>query len=201
MELTVTHLRTLLLLSALWLFTTAAPALAQAASYSIATFDERDISDGLTSACARVYIQAIPNCRAADFAGINACSSACQSSLQTVQQEAITSCLATSNNLPSTSMLTYFAEGKGVEEICTLEKAPGALGASTGAPAVPELTSSPPPSESSESTLAESAEIYGADISMALPNGAIIAIVVVVIVAFLIFGMFAIHVFRKFYRK
>jgi len=93
-------------------------ALAQS-TYSISSFDE--VQDtGLSAACNAAYTELISGCQMSDFVTTNQCSASCQSGLQSVQSNVQSACA--SDTIPSTSLLSSFNSGNGVNQLCVVMK-------------------------------------------------------------------------------
>jgi hypothetical protein len=157
--------------------------------YSLASFDQ-DQATELTPACNDVYTAVIPGCSVPDFLPTNACSADCINGLTNIQTEAQAACA--DNVTPSNSMLMFFTNGDGVEEMCTVQKSL----ASPQSPAAAQTTLitsivspattvqySPQSSTSTLSTAQLASQVGAGQTSTALPQGAIIGIVVAVVIA------------------
>jgi hypothetical protein len=161
-------------------------------SYSINSFDAQT-DNGLTPACNNVYIQAIPNCQPSDFLSINPCSANCIEALTSVQTEAQAACAA--NNITQTSLLRFFRDGLGVQELCTNQKS-GTTGSQTTLTTATRTASTP---SQTSTPSAEPVMIAGGDRTMDLPRSTVIAIVIGVSIAIAIFAILAICLYRKYY--
>jgi hypothetical protein len=156
--------------------------------YSLASFDENQAVE-LTPACNDVYTALIPGCSIPDFLPTNACSAACINGLTNIQTEAQAAC---ANNLtPPNSMLMFFTNGNGVQEMCTVQKSLATPQSPVGAPTTlvtsavaPTTAQNSPPSAASTISSAQLASQVGAgQTNTALSQGAIIGIVVAVVIA------------------
>jgi len=151
--------------------------------YSLASFDQNQATD-LTPACNDVYTSVIPGCSAPDFLPTNACSADCINGLTQVQTEAQAACA--DDVAPSNSMLMFFTNGDGVQEMCTVQKSLAApsttLVTSTLAP-TSTVQSSAPTSTSSITTAQLASQVGAGQTNTTISEGAIIGIVVAVVVA------------------
>lgn len=106
--------------------------------YSISTLDE--IQDtGLSAPCEAAYTETISGCQMSDFITTNQCSASCQSSLQSVQLNVQSACA--DDTISSTSLLSYFNSGNGVNQLCVVMKS-AATTMSTVVSSAPTATSS-----------------------------------------------------------
>jgi hypothetical protein len=117
---------------------------------SIASFDQtQDV--GLSAACNAVYTEAIPGCQMTDFLATNPCSSTCLNGLQNVQSAAQSGCIG--DTIPSSSMLSYFQSGNGVNQLCLVMKStPTTMTTMTTMMSLSMPTSSSPTSNSTSTT-------------------------------------------------
>ncbi|KAF2668655.1 hypothetical protein BT63DRAFT_282276 [Microthyrium microscopicum] len=164
-------------------------AYAQATTYTLSSFDQTPIS-GLAPACLSVYQQTIPGCKASDFVAMNACSADCITGIQTVQTQAQAAC-ATASNVPSTSILSYFSKGQGVQQLCTNAKAQAGSNPTTLLTSI--ISSTPTP------TASAGPEINGGDTMMSMSNSTVVAIIVVVAITSALLLLVAIVLYRKYY--
>jgi hypothetical protein len=151
--------------------------------YSLASFDQNQATE-LTPACNDVYTALIPGCTIPDFLPTNACSADCINGLADVQTEAQAACAY--DVAPPNSMLMFFTNGDGVQEMCTVQKSlaapPTTLITSTVAPTT-TVQYSPPSSMSSITTAQLASQAGAGQTNTVLSQGAIIGIVVAVVVA------------------
>jgi len=157
--------------------------------YSLASFDQNQATE-LTPACNDVYTAIIPGCSVPDFLPTNACSASCIDGLSNIQTEAQAACA--DNVAPSNSMLMFFTNGDGVEEMCTVQKS---LATAPQAPVAAQTTLvtsvmapttvqySPPSATSTISTAQLASQVGAGQTNTALSQGAIIGIVVAVVIA------------------
>jgi len=157
--------------------------------YSLASFDQNQAVE-LTPACNDVYTAVIPGCSAPDFLPTNACSADCINGLTNIQTEAQAACV--DNVTPPNSMLMFFTNGDGVQEMCTVQKSlanpqlPAAAQTTLITSAVSPATTVQYSPQSSTSTLSPSqlaSQVGAGQTSTALSQGAIIGIVVAVVIA------------------
>jgi hypothetical protein len=158
--------------------------------YSLASFDQNQATE-LTPACNDVYTAVIPGCSAPDFLPTNACSASCIDGLTNIQTEAQAACA--DNIPPPNSMLMFFTNGDGVEEMCTVQKSLATNPQSPVAAQTTLVTSvvspattvqySPPSATSTISTAQLASQVGAGQTNTALSQGAIIGIVVAVVVA------------------
>jgi hypothetical protein len=158
--------------------------------YSLASFDQ-DQATEITPACNDVYTAIIPGCSVPDFLPTNPCSANCINGLANIQTEAQAACAE--NVTPPNSMLMFFTNGDGVEEMCTVQKS---LATSPQAPAAAQTTLvtsvvaptttvqySPSSATSTISTAQLASQVGAGQTNTALSQGAIIGIVVAVVIA------------------
>jgi hypothetical protein len=158
--------------------------------YSLASFDQNQATE-LTPACNDVYTSIIPGCSVPDFLPTNACSANCINGLTNIQTEAQAACA--DNATPSNSMLMFFTNGNGVEEMCTVQKS---LATNPQAPVAAQTTLvtsvaaptttvpySPPSSVSTITTSQLASQVGAGQTNTSLSQGAIIGIVVAVVIA------------------
>jgi hypothetical protein len=182
---------------------------AQQTTYSLASLDSTQIL-GLPSACDSLYHSVLVNCASADFLPSNACSAGCKSSLLSVQTEVESSC--TGATIPATSILNFFVQGNGVNEVCTVQKASQGTPTTFMMSVMPMKTSAVVNSDASATgsaaTVSPTANlagiqtsmgITGADTTRALPKGTVIAVVVAVTVVVSILAVVGVVLFRKNY--
>jgi hypothetical protein len=154
--------------------------------YSLASFDQNQATE-LTPACNDVYTAIIPGCSVPDFLPTNACSASCISGLADIQTEAQAACAG--NVTPPNSMLMFFTNGDGVEEMCTFQKslatpqAPAAAPTTLVTSVVAPTTTVPPSAASTISTAQLASQVGAGQTNTALSQGAIIGIVVAVVIA------------------
>ena len=144
----------------------------------------------LTPACNDVYTAIIPGCYVPDFLPTNACSADCINGLTNIQTEAQAACA--DNVTPPNSMLMFFTNGDGVDEMCTFQKslatpqapaaAPTTLVTSVVAPTT-TVQYSPSSAASTISTAQLASQVGAGQTNTALAQGAIIGIVVAVVIA------------------
>jgi hypothetical protein len=177
---------------------------AQQGQYSLSSLDTTQVT-GLSSACSSVYTNKIDNCNPADFIPTNPCSAECITTLQSIETEAQAACVGA--NIPAASVLTYFASGNGVQQLCTKLKAAASPTPTTFMMSVMPMstasgstTSSSPASTATAAGAQSTATVKGGDTSMALPKAVVIAIVIVVIVVISILAVVGIVLFRKYYK-
>ena len=125
---------------------------------SIASFDQTQDTN-LSAACNAVYTETIPGCQMTDMLATNPCSSSCLNGLQTVQSAARSGCA--SDTVPSSSMLSYFQAGNGVNQLCVVMK-------NTATTMTTMVTSSVPssPSSTSNSTSSASTNASGTNVPL-----------------------------------
>jgi len=88
-------------------------------SYSVSSFDSTKIQSN-SVACNQAYQTIIPGCSSSDFIASNPCSQACLAGLNSIQDMVVQSCKGVT--VPNTSMLAYFAAGRGTSQVCTALK-------------------------------------------------------------------------------
>ncbi|KIW06249.1 uncharacterized protein PV09_02722 [Verruconis gallopava] len=169
--------------------------------YSIASFDNpTDLN--LSSACNTVYQQPIPSCQPYDFNALNPCSSSCIQSLQSVQTEAQAACA--SQSIPANSMLSYFRDGNGVNQLCSVMKSVSTTLSSQASPAAAsstQTTSTVPAGAGGVSFASEAAADPSQTKGMALSKDALTAVIVVVVVGSILMLLVSIFLYRKHYLK
>jgi hypothetical protein len=178
------------------------PSVAGATDYTLASFDTTQVT-GLTPACNTVYTSTIPGCQPSDFSAINPCSAGCIQSLQSLQTEAQAAC--NGQSIPAQSMLSYFDNGQGVNELCTNLKqvATTLLTATSTSTSTATALSSQAASTSTTSSLPSSSSTAQPQTTgmLALSKPALLAIIISIVIALAIFFLIAVLTYRKHYRK
>jgi hypothetical protein len=170
-------------------------------NYTIATFDATKLT-GLSDACGNVYNADITNCGMTDFLPTIPCSSSCVLSLMTIQSVVQTACAG--SYIASSSLLSLFMNGMGVQELCNSQKLAQATLSTSFVASVATATATQQPQQSSAmattslQSSATAAAITGGD-TMTISHGAVIAIVISVIVAISVLVVVGTVIFRKNY--
>ena len=165
--------------------------------YSIASFDS-DSNFSLDDACNSIYRRSIPSCQPFDFSTRNPCSTLCIQSLQSIQTEAQAAC-GSQGGIPSNSLLAFFRNGTGVNQLCAAEKS------GVSSTLVPQATGGAsrtvPPGAGGVSTATEVAADTSKATSMDLGRTGVIAIIVVVVVGSVLLLFASFFYYTKYYSK
>lgn len=166
--------------------------------YTLASFDSTPIFN-LSPACLTAYTSTIPFCQPADFNALNPCSVSCTQALQSLQTQTQSSCDDEQQPILKTSILAYFANGTGVEELCSTMKRDATTMATIGV--APTGTGSGVLSTNAASTSAASSNTATSmDGGSPFNRGAVLAVVISIIVGIIVLFFVAILLYRKYYR-
>lgn len=169
--------------------------------YSIASFDSSS-NFALEPACSSIYRRSIPSCQLSDFNAINPCSSLCIETLQSIQTEAQVAC-GSQGGIPTNSLLAFFRNGTGVNQLCVTVKG------GTAATLIPQAsqvaggggTQTVPPGAGGVSTATEVPADQSKATSMDLGNGGVVAIIIIVIVGSVLLLLASFFYYNKYYNK